>query len=454
MPSIHPNLSSDSGLHIKPPRVAGFTMLELIHDGSCGSIYRARQDRLGRIVALKILPEWPPPTDVALERFNRASYVYAQVSHPNLLTLYDTGTVDGFHFASLEYVTGQTLQQHLAEVGASDERFATRLATQVLRALAALHARDICHRNLKPKNILLETNGGVRVIGLGLASCQTAFFSPHLDSRPIGTPHFMAPEMIRGCYADPRSDLYSLGVTLYVATTGQTPFEKGSPLAVMSRHLTEAAVPLAKCRPDLSEEFVSFVETLMAREPEHRFQSAKAAFEVAEALEKRQVPGAPDVPRMLPSSASRAFAVGSQEAGRRRGRLAPLRRALVVALASAAATALLVFVLLHVVTWFAGFKPAAAPAPGKAPAAATPSGPVTVDGAEAAEFTRLLEMEDAFRAAPAAGADAWAAYLSKFPDAPSGKRKIARKMLDLYLNKEEQNKHKPRAEARPGELDF
>lgn len=143
MPAI--DKSSGSGLHIKPPRVAAFTLMELIHEGSCGSIYRARQDRLGRIVALKLLPEWPPPTDVALERFNRAAYVGAQAPHTNLVTLYDTGTADGFHYASMEYLNGQTLQKHLSVVGLVDEPFAISVAVQVLRALTALHSREICH---------------------------------------------------------------------------------------------------------------------------------------------------------------------------------------------------------------------------------------------------------------------------------------------------------------------
>jgi serine/threonine protein kinase len=432
-------------------------LLELIHEGSCGVIYRARQDRLGRIVALKLLPEWPPPTDVALERFNRAAYVSAQAPNPNLVTLFDTGTIDGFHYSSLEFLSGQTLQKHLSVVNLADEAFAMNVAVQVLRALAALHARDICHRNVKPKNIFIESSGNVRLIGLGLASCRTAFFSPHLDARPIGTPHFMAPEMIRGSYADARSDIYSLGVTLYVLTSGQTPFEKGSPLAVMSRHLTDEAIPLGKARPGLSSEFVTFVNMLMAREPEHRFQSAKAALEVAEALMKNM--NAWPLPALqMPQPEPSAAPLVQPQFPR------PLRQPerawhshpLVVASAAVAAT-LLFLASLWVVVTKAGrpAQPGATEqgAPQQTPDASKARDPgAPVDGAEKAEFGKLVEMDDEFRVSPANGADAWAAYLARFPNAPAAKRAIARQRLDLYLNLDDARRKK--AEQKPEHLDF
>jgi hypothetical protein len=423
MPATQPNQSSDPGLQSKPTRIGGFALLELIHEGSCGALYRARQERVGRVVALKVLPEWPPPTDVALERFNRAAYVSAQVPHPNLMTLYDTGTADGFHFASLEYVPGQTLQQHLAVIGAADEQFALRIAAQVLRALTALHARTICHRNVKPKNLFLEPDGKVRLIGLGLASCRTAFFSPHLDARPIGTPHFMAPEMIRGSYADPRSDLYSLGVTLYVAVTGQTPFEKGSPLSVMSRHLTEAAIPLADARPGLSREFVAFVEALMAREPDQRFQSAQAALEVCDALAAR-FPAQPPAPAMLaaaPAPRPVCFTPSRSE------RTHPAT----VAILSAAVTAVVVAGLLLGLWLFRAWNdPARENTPAAPDGSATPA---RLETAEARDFARLVELDDHFSRTPAKGVDAWSDYLRAYPNAPAAKQAIARARLDRYL---------------------
>ena len=442
MPTIHSNQSNDSGLHIKLPRLAGFTLLEPLHEGSCGLIYRARQDRLGRIVALKLLPEWPPPTDVALERFNRAAYVNAQAPHPNLLTLYDTGTKDGFHFVSLEYVNGQTLQKHLSTVGTSDERFALHVAVNILRALAALHARDICHRNLKPKNIFLETNGNVRLIGTGLASCKTAFFSPHLDARPIGTPHFMAPEMIRGCYADPRSDLYSLGITLYVMATGRTPFEKGAPLAVMSRHLTDVPDSLAQARPGLSPDFVKFVDTLMAKEPEHRFQSAKAALELAEALARRFI----EPQRLLPEMIARPAAAGAPMAisVRRRSMGEILRHPAAIAMVSAVATVALLAGMMFAMSRYLSARQGAS--------MAAPTTPIPLT-AEADEFSKLLDQDADFTLPPETRAEAWATYIAKNPQAPGERLKIARQRLDLFINQQNRRREQPQP-AKPVKQDL
>lgn len=451
MPAV--KKSNDSSLHSKAPRIAGFRLMEILHQGSSGNMYKARQERLGRMVALKLLAEWPPPADIALQRFNRAAYVLAQVPHPNLVTLYDSGTIDSFHYASLEYLEGQTLQRRLAVAGLADEGLAVSMAAQVLRALAAMHARGICHRNVKTKNIFLEPDGKLHLIGLGLANCQPAFFSPQLDARPVGTPHFMAPEVIRGSYADPRSDLYSLGVTLYVAVTGTTPFAQGSPLAVLSRQLTEQAGDLAKAQPGLSPQFVTFVETLMAQDVDRRFQSAQAALEAGEELERRhhvgpQQPAAPADEAPLPTPRQRA----SIPPPPRRGKLA--------APWLIAPAAVLGTVLLLLGLWWltagrhkpdssvpAPAKPESSAAPAEAaPAEPTPAAPGPAEGAEKAEFERLLDLDDTFRAKPAAGADAWSSYLQNFPATPASRRQVARRMLDSYLNLDEaRHKAKPAA---------
>ena len=453
MATIHSrsDQSSGSGVHLRYPRITGFTILEQIHEGSHCSIFRARQDRLGRVVALKVLPEWPPPTDVALERFNRSAYVSAQAPHPNLLTLYDTGARDGYYFASLEFVTGQTLQRQLAQVGFVDERLAINVGLQVARALTALHARDICHRNVKPKNIFIENNGNVRLIGLGLASCKSAFYSPHLDAHAIGTPHFMAPEMIRGCCSDSRSDLYSLGVTLYLMAAGRPPFEAGIPAAVMTRHLTDAPALLSSLRPDLSAGFVSLVHALIAKDPGERLQSARHAVEVLEGLLAQSGTVLPRTPLPPPANARAPQAqpagwrlptieeLNAQAAERAAGERRKRGHPLLIAGGSALATAALLFGAMYAVVWFRNARPAGgnAPPPVAAPAAQTEreagAHPAEGEMPETAEFRKLLNMDKAFRNDPAAGADAWAEYMVKFPHADGAKLKLARTRLDLYL---------------------
>lgn len=277
------DMSSASGLQstsgstpkLELPRVAGYTLVEMLNEGSVCTLYKARQERMGRTVALKLLPEWPPPREVTLERFNRSTYVLAQVVHPNLPVLYDTGTSDGFHYAALEYIGGRTLQDMLFERGTFSERRAAAIALQIARALAALQQKGIVHRNLKPRNVMVEPDGRVRLVGLGLAKCEAACFAKHLDEHTIGTPHFMAPEMIRGNCNDPRSDFYALGVTMYVMAAGHPPFERGVPAAVMAKHLYEEPQPLRALRPEFSETYEKLAMRLLKKCPDERLADPK-----------------------------------------------------------------------------------------------------------------------------------------------------------------------------------
>ena len=460
--TIHSFQTNEAGTYAEFPRVSGFTILELLHEGSHSSVYRARQDRLGRPVALKILSEWPPPTDVALERFNRAAFVSAQVPHPNLLTLYETGTKDGFHYVSLEYVCGQSLQKYIAEVGPAGEPFAMQVAEQVLKALAELHDKEICHRNIKPKNIFVESNGNIRILGHGLASCKRAFFSPHLDARVIGTPHFMAPEMVRGSYCEPRSDLYALGITLFVATAGQPPFEKGPPAAVMARHLTDEPISLGDLRPDLSPEFVNFVHRLMARELEQRFPSARAALEAWEALPKikaaagypvlnlkpggAQPAGAANTGGAKPIPASKSFSARSKKPA----------NPILIAGGAASLTALLLAAGFFAASWAKNSGANKPPPPIETlrpQFADTPKLPAE-QGPESVLFGKLEEKDDAFLNTPTAGVEAWGDYLDKYHDAPVSRRAAAKAKLELYYMLVEKARHSERQHDQNKQLDF
>ena len=447
--------TSGSGIFQKLPKLTGFTLLEHLHEGSHSAIYRARQDRLGRVVALKLLPEWPPPTDVALERFNRAAYVSAQAPHPNLLTLYDTGAKDGFYFASMEFVAGQTLQRQLAQLPQTEERTAINVGLQVARALAALNAKDICHRNVKPKNIFVETTGNVRLIGLGLASCKSAFFSPHLDSHAIGTPHFMAPEMIRGCCADPRSDLYSLGVTLFLMTAGRPPFDSGIPAAVMTRHLTETPRSLAELRPELSKPFVNLVHMLIAREPDQRLQSARDVVDVLEPLLKDS-----DVRKALPKPPP-ILAIHEMPSKKPISVRRALSHPVAISVMSALATVVALLAMGKAFSYIFGEKTGSEPAiesvapkvetlpPPIAPPMEPAAPPPKVESVEQRELMKLLEREEEFGAEPAKGKDAWAKYLNTFPNAEQGARKVAQERLNRFIDLDAED----RARRQPEKVD-
>jgi serine/threonine-protein kinase len=389
-----------------PPKVGGFTLLEKVYDGSISAVYKARQDRLGRLVALKLLAEVPPPTDVILERFNRAAYVTAQVVHSNLPVLYESGTADGYHYAALEFVPGQSAQEMVYQRGRLSERRATRMGWQVARALAELHDKGIVHRNVKPKNILVDASGKVCLVGLGLAKCDAACFSRHLDARTIGTPHFMAPEMIRGNCTDPRSDLYSLGATLYTLVSGRPPFDQGAPAAVMARHLYESPPSLKRLQPELTPEFAELVEQLMVKDPARRLGSAREASErlelLAQRLVKERADGGP-VPGPAPSP-------------RRRGFMGPLAMLMGAALMALAAGAILCSVALWRITGSVEMQ-----APVAAPEA---------DSVERKAFEELTQREAVFATQPQAGLDAWQDYLQRYPDAPPERRCLARMQVE------------------------
>ena len=438
-----------AGLPELRPQIGGFTLLEKLYDGSISTVYKARQDRLGRVVALKLLAEYPPPSDVVLERFNRATYVNAQVVHPNLVVLYESGTRDGYHFSALEYVPGQTVQELLHERGRLSERRSVHIGWQVARALCALHERGILHRNLKPKNILLDPNGRVKLVGLGLAKCDAACFSRNLDAQTIGTPHFMAPEMIRGYTADPRSDLYGLGATLYALVSGRPPFDRGLPAAVMAKHLYEQPKPLNEVVPGLGGEFAALVMQLMAKEPAMRPGSAR---EVAERLEKL-------AERNPYVEERRAWVAVASKRGVAERLLSFPRAGLFLA------TLTVVFVtgLAAFGAWWAlssrDGRPAS-PAPAEAvppPAVAPGTDRASAPDASAArmveEFKRLVAQEAQFRREGWRGVSEWSAFLRVYPTAPEQYRAEAFRRLNQY-RQIEMEKPRPGGGQKEKDLEF
>lgn len=390
-----------------PAKVGGFTLLERVYDGSISSVFKARQDRLGRIVALKLVSEYPPPPDVILERFNRAAYVTAQAVHSNLPVLYESGTVDGYHYAALEYVAGQSTQELIYQRSRLSERRATHIGWQVARALAALHEKGIIHRNVKPKNILVDAAGKVCLVGLGLAKCDAACFSKHLDARTIGTPHFMAPEMIRGDCTDPRSDLYSLGATLFAMVTGRPPFDQGAPAAVMAKHLYEAPPSLRTLQPELSSDFVQLIERLMVKDPGQRLSSAREAADQLERLALRFAKERKEGPHSAPVQPVPS-------------RLTTPSLLLIVLCAAVMLVFAVGATLCGVALW-------------RMSSPAQPVGPAAQperSDAELAAFEHLADRETLFASQPELGLNAWKDYLQRYPDAPAERRFLARMRVE------------------------
>src|SRR5216683_4025375 len=199
--------------------------------GGMGEVYRARDARLERDVAIKVLPAQLAQDAHARARFYREVRAVAALSHPNILTIYDIGTDQGVTFAVMELLNGQTLGGSLKQ-GVLEWRKAVEIATAIAEGLAAAHAKSIIHRDIKPENIFLTADGAVKILDFGLARLEannatTQTDVPMLETQPgmlLGTVAYMSPEQVRGQSADARSDIFAFGCVLYEIVVGRRPF--------------------------------------------------------------------------------------------------------------------------------------------------------------------------------------------------------------------------------------
>lgn len=252
-------------------------ILRRLGRGGMADVYVANQLTLGRQVALKVLrPDLARDANY-VERFRREARAAARLSQPNIVQIYEVGCVDSMYFISQEYVDGLNLRQQLERSGPLSPDQAVVVLQSVADALAAAREAGITHRDIKPENIMISRRGEVKVTDFGLAAVSQADFKNDLTQvgMTMGTPLYMSPEQIQGAGVDVRSDLYSLGVTMYHLMVGRPPFEADTPLALAVKHLHETATPIEQARPiqDLPDWLCRAIDKLMAKEPAQRFQS-------------------------------------------------------------------------------------------------------------------------------------------------------------------------------------
>ena len=261
-------------------KLGPYEILSPLGAGGMGEVYRARDTRLGREVAVKVLPELSAESPEALARFEREAQAVAALSHPNILAIHDFArSADGVTYCVMELLEGETLRERL-EAAAIPPRKAVEYAQQILRGLAAAHDRGIVHRDLKPDNVFLTRDGLVKILDFGLAlpagPAAPSGSGPQsltASGTVVGTPGYMAPEQIRGKLVDQRADLFALAVILYEMLTGQRAFQRASPVETMMSVLQDDP-PLTAGR-GVPAEIAALLTHGLEKSPEDRFQSAR-----------------------------------------------------------------------------------------------------------------------------------------------------------------------------------
>ncbi len=261
-----------------------YELIELIGRGGMANVYKAKCHRLNRMVAVKILKSDLADNAEFRRRFRDESRAVAQLSHANIVSVYDVSRSDDMEYIVMELIDGITLKQYMERRGQMDWREALHFVTQIMRALSHAHSRGIIHRDIKPQNIMVLRDGSVKVADFGIACLADA--AQTLTQEALGSVHYISPEQARGDRIDARSDIYSSGVVLYEMLTGRLPFEGDSAVSVAIQHLS--SVPLSP--RDINENVPEALELIcmkaMNPNPDRRYASAEAMLEDLEKFRK------------------------------------------------------------------------------------------------------------------------------------------------------------------------
>ena len=251
-----------------------YDVVRPLGSGGMGEVYLARDRVLGRDVALKVLRRQYAGDEEFAERFKREAMSAASLSHPNIVQVYDRGeTEEGASYIAMEYVPGGTLKEKISREGPLEAADAAGIGAQVAEALGAAHDRGMVHRDIKPQNVLLTARGGAKVADFGIARAGSSATISRTGS-VMGTAGYMSPEQALGKPATPKSDLYSLGVVLYEALTGELPYTADNPIAVSMKHVNEPLRPPVQLNPRVPEGMNAIVTKLLAKDPEDRYVDA------------------------------------------------------------------------------------------------------------------------------------------------------------------------------------
>ena len=254
-----------------------YEILELIGSGGMANVYKARCHRLNRLVAIKILKSDLADNADFRRRFHDESQAVAQLSHANIVSVYDVSTNPDREYIVMELIDGITLKQYMERRGRMDWRESLHFITQIMRGLSHAHSRGIIHRDIKPQNIMVLRDGSVKVADFGIACLANQ--GQTLTQEALGSVHYISPEQARGDRIDARSDIYSAGVVLYEMLTGRLPFEGDSAVSVAIQHLSSVPLAPRDIDPSIPEPLELICMKAMNSDPNKRYASADAMIE-------------------------------------------------------------------------------------------------------------------------------------------------------------------------------
>lgn len=249
-----------------------YEILDVVGEGGMAVVYKARDTRLERLVAVKIMREEMAVDEDVCQRFRAESHAVAMLSSPNIVAVYDVSRSDDLEYIVMELVDGITLQQYMRRKGALPWRETLHFSKQIARALSHAHERGIIHRDIKPQNIMLLRDGTIKVADFGIAALENEIHEN--DGEAIGSIHYIAPEQARGASPDVRGDLYSLGIVMYEMLTGSRPYTGDTLGEVAVKHMSARPVPPREKVPDIPQELEWITLKAMNADINERYQSA------------------------------------------------------------------------------------------------------------------------------------------------------------------------------------
>ena len=300
-----------------------YEIIARIGSGGMADVYKAQDHKLNRLVAVKVMKAEFREDTGFVQRFQKEAQAAAKLSHPNVVNVYDVGEDRGLYYIVMELVEGITLKNYIQKKGKLSVKEATSIAIQVSLGLEAAHNRGIIHRDVKPQNIMISTDGKVKLSDFGIAKAMN---SNTITANVMGSVHYSSPEQVRGGISDAKSDIYSLGITMYEMVTGRVPFDGDSTVSIAIKHLQEEMVSPSRYTPDLPYSLEQIILKCTQKNPERRYHNVG---ELIEDLKHSLIDPQGNFVRIAPRAGAAAAAVRTpqnQQAPRRLSREEEERR--------------------------------------------------------------------------------------------------------------------------------